>query len=217
MARLTAPLLSLDARGTIGQALTFSYWRGINYARRRVIPNNPNSVAQQEVRGIFATLSEMWKRMPSYAREPWQKAAEGQPFTDRNIHVRENVAELQGDANLNDLVMSVASGQAIPMDAVAWADGADGTAVATATAPSAPDGYTLLDTYGLAVLDGDPSPVLVRTTYFDNSGGAPWSVAVDVPTDDDYQCGLIAVWQRDSDSELFYSVASRDQVNVSGN
>lgn len=217
MARLTAPLFSLDASGTLAEALTFARWKGVNYVRTRVIPANPNTANQQEVRGVFTTLSEMWKRMDSHAKEPWQKAVEGQPLTDRNKHVQLNVPALQGKANMNDLVMSVASGQAIPMEDVAWADGGDGTAVCTCTAPSAPTGYTLLDTYGLAVLDGDPSPAIERTTYFDNGAAAPWSVAVDVPEDGTYQCGLIALWQRTSDNELFYSVASRDQVAVTGN
>lgn len=217
MARLTGPLLSLTASGTIADALTYSHWRGIQYVRTRVIPANPQSVAQVAIRNMFRNMSELWKRMDSHAKEPWQAAVRGQPLTDRNRHVGENLAAMAGDGDMNNLVMSVGSGQAIPMDTVAWADGADGTAVCTCTAPTAPSGYTLLDSYGFAVLDGDPEEEIIRTCYYDNSGGAPWAVAVDVPTDGTYQCGLVAVWLRDADSRLFYSIASRDQVAVTGN
>ncbi|GAJ22097.1 unnamed protein product, partial [marine sediment metagenome] len=84
MARLTAPLLSLGASGTIAKSLVYSVWKGIPYVRVHVIPANPNSVAQQEVRGIFSTLAEMWKRMPQLARDPWQADVLGLPLTARN-------------------------------------------------------------------------------------------------------------------------------------
>lgn len=217
MARLTAPLLSLGAAGKIGDAIVFANWKGIDYARRWVVPANPNTANQQEVRGIFSTLAEMYKRMDAHAREPWVAAVRGLPLTDRNRHVQANVAVLQGEADLDNLVMSVASGQAIVPDNVVTADGADGTATWTADAPTPPVDYTLIDVYGVAVLDGDPSPALVRTTYWSNAGGAPWAGAIDVPVDGTYQVGIFAVWQRGSDSLLFYSIADRSQVAVTGN
>lgn len=77
MARLTAPLLSLGASGSIAKSLVYSTWKGIPYARVHVIPANPKSVGQQEVRGVFATLTEMWKRMPQLARDPFVYAVRG--------------------------------------------------------------------------------------------------------------------------------------------
>jgi len=217
MARLTGALFSLAASGTIADTLTFAKWKGIQYVRTRVVPANPQSVGQQEVRGVFSTLAEMYKRMPSKSREPWVAAVRGLPLTARNRHVQENVAVLQGEADLDNLVMSVAGGQAIQPANVVTADGADGTATWTADAPTAPVGYTLIDVYGVAVLDGDPSPALTRTTYDANAGAAPWAGAIDVPTDGTYQVGVFACWQRDSDSRLFYSTADRTQVAVTGN
>jgi len=50
MARLTGPLLSLDARQTFGNTIVFSAWKGLDYARLRVDPYNPKSAYQTGVR-----------------------------------------------------------------------------------------------------------------------------------------------------------------------
>ncbi|MGI9863023.1 hypothetical protein SDD30_16730 [Moorella naiadis] len=50
MAKVTAPLMSMDASGALGKALVFAKWKGINYARRYTIPMNPNTVNQEKIR-----------------------------------------------------------------------------------------------------------------------------------------------------------------------
>lgn len=50
MPRLTGPLFSLDARQTLGSTIVYSAWKGLNYARLRVIPYNPKSDYQTGVR-----------------------------------------------------------------------------------------------------------------------------------------------------------------------
>jgi len=53
MPRLTGPLFSLDARQTLGKTIVYSAWKGINYARLRVIPYNPKSAYQTGVRNTM--------------------------------------------------------------------------------------------------------------------------------------------------------------------
>jgi len=53
MARLTGPLLSLTARKTIADTVTYLLSRGISVARQRVIPANPNTTAQQTARNLL--------------------------------------------------------------------------------------------------------------------------------------------------------------------
>ena len=50
MARLTGPLLSLDASGSIFSTIVYSKWKGLNYARLSVTPYNPKSDYQEGVR-----------------------------------------------------------------------------------------------------------------------------------------------------------------------
>jgi len=211
MARLTAPLLSLAASGTIAKAITYSSWKGIAYARTRVVPANPKSVAQLEVRGIFSTLNEMWKRMPQLARDPWQNDVVSLPLTARNRHIQENVAALKGDANLDDLVMSVAQGQAVPPEGEAFTPGV-GTITVTADAPTAPVGYTLTSIVAAICKDGDPSPVLTTTTQADEDLETAYSIEFASLDTVAYQCAAWCKWTRDSDSKVFYSAAVRGQA-----
>jgi hypothetical protein len=50
MARLTGPLLSLDASGSIFKTIVYSKWKGLNYARLSVTPYNPKSAYQTGIR-----------------------------------------------------------------------------------------------------------------------------------------------------------------------
>jgi len=210
MARLTAPLLSLAASGTIGNAITFSSWKGIPYARTRVIPANPNSVAQQEVRGVFSTLNEMWKRMPQLARDPWATWVTGQPLTARNKHIGANAAGLKDQTDLNALVMSVAGGQAVPPASCVWTPGS-GTLVAVPVAPASPVGYTLASMVAACCLDGDPSPVYTVQTIAGEDVTDPYSISLEGLANSVYQVAVWCKWTRDSDSKTFYSTALRDQ------
>lgn len=212
MARLTGPLFSLAASGTIAGALTFSSWRGIQYVRTRVIPANPNTSGQQEVRGCFTTLTEMWKRMPAGARVPWEYAARGQALTARNKHIQLNVPALQGDANLDHLVMSVATGAAVPPATITPADAGGQILTIACTAPTVPAGYTLEWMNMAAVLDGDPSPAIIRTTFWDEDDSAPYTVNLPVAVAGDYQC---AAWCVMAKGGIYYcSAAIRDQQAI---
>ncbi|TEU08462.1 MAG: hypothetical protein E3J25_11960 [Anaerolineales bacterium] len=215
MARLTGALFSLAASGTIADTLTFAKWKGVQYVRTRVIPANPKSTGQQEVRGVFSTLNEMWKRMPLLARQPFTAAITGLPLTARNKHIQENVAELQGDADLDDLVMSVAGGQAIPPASVVSAEVPAGSIQLTIVAPIAPVGYTIGRYDAAAVEDGDPSPVLVRSTYAGSvlPPGLVITIAV-TETTVTFQWGCWVQYTRDSDSKVFYSAAVRGQQAI---
>jgi len=58
MAKVSAPFLSLDASGTVASTLTASKWKGRNYMRLRIIPANPQTSGQQDVRSILGTLAK---------------------------------------------------------------------------------------------------------------------------------------------------------------
>jgi hypothetical protein len=58
MAKVTGPLFSLDARNSIGKAVVYSFWNGVNYVRSRVIPANPKSDLQAEVRTKLGAIGK---------------------------------------------------------------------------------------------------------------------------------------------------------------
>lgn len=63
MAKVTGPLFSLDARNAIGKAIVYSYWKGVNYVRSRVIPKNPKKDDQAEVRTYLGAVGKNSKAM----------------------------------------------------------------------------------------------------------------------------------------------------------
>jgi hypothetical protein len=60
MARTTAPLFSLDASGSLANAIVFSKWRGRQFVRRHTIPKNPRTAAQMGVRAMMKFLSQSY-------------------------------------------------------------------------------------------------------------------------------------------------------------
>lgn len=212
MARLTGPLFSLAASGTIADALTFASWKGIQYVRTRVIPANPDSTAQHAIRHIFTNLSELWKRMPVGARVPFQYSVRGRPLTDRNRHVQANVRVLQGEGDLNELVMSVASGGAVAPATMTPADAGGQVLTIAATAPTVPAGYSLEWIEMACVLDGDPEEDITRTVLWQQDDVAPYTVDFAVGVAGEYQC---AAWCHMASGGVYYcSEALRDQQTI---
>jgi hypothetical protein len=50
MAKVTGPLMSLDARGKLGSVLVFIGWKGIKTVRQWLKPANPKSASQGDIR-----------------------------------------------------------------------------------------------------------------------------------------------------------------------
>lgn len=61
MAKLTAPLLSLEARGAIGEALVYFPWKGRNVARAWTKPSNPRDIDQKLIRQKLAAMGKNCK------------------------------------------------------------------------------------------------------------------------------------------------------------
>lgn len=183
MPRLTGPLFSLTARKTLGKAITYSSWRGVQYARQRVIPTNPNTTAQQDARGIFSTLNALWLRLGPLSRAPWEAAAAGQPYTDRNRFLQVNVANMSGQADMQDFDGSPGVGGAVPPTSVTPSDGGGQLLVLTCVQPSLPTGWTQAAVVGVAFEDGDPTTPLAPVSFEAEDAAAPYTViSIDVQT-----------------------------------
>ena len=158
MARTTAPLLGFNATGQIAKTMVYGTWRGVKYARRYVIPGNPQTAAQQTTRTTFATLREMWKLMPAIGRAPWTAFATGRPFLNLNAFIGENMRVVRGDANFQDYLGSPgARGGLPPLTVVGSTGTGSGEVDVTFTTPSVPSGWTLDNVQAIAFEDQDPS------------------------------------------------------------
>jgi len=211
MAGVKGPLFSLGASGTIAKTLVYSTWKGIPYVRTHVIPYNPQEVKQLEVRGIFSTLSEMYKRMPQLARDPWQAAVKGEPLTDRNLHVKENLKVLIDETTLDLLVMSVARGQAVPPASATFVAG-PGTITITGTADTLPVGYTLTTMTAAICKDGEPGEVFVTAIIAMDAASPTFEAVFEDLEEVAYQGAIWCVYERTKDVKVFYSTAVRGQA-----
>lgn len=155
MAKVTGGLLSLGASGTIGKTLTASKWKGQPYMRQRVIPANPQTVEQTLTRDLFGTASNIWKNAPSLFTAPWDRAAQGQVKTGRNIMIGEYTRVLRLAADLSTMVFSPgAKGGVAPTSVVAV--GGALQIVVTIVPPPPPTGWTVTSCIAAAIKDGVP-------------------------------------------------------------
>jgi hypothetical protein len=58
MAKVTGPLMSMSASGKLGDAIVFFSWKGIDSVRQWIIPANPQSTGQGNIRTIIGGLGK---------------------------------------------------------------------------------------------------------------------------------------------------------------
>jgi hypothetical protein len=177
MARTVAPLLSFGASGQIGKSHVYSKWKGRAYARRYIIPANPNTTAQQGVRGVFSFLNNLWKYMPAGALAAWELYAQGSQITARNGWLKQNTAALIGDTDLANLVFSPSAKSGLQAAAMTVTPGVDTLTVAL-TAPLLPTGWTISKAIAAAVVDQDPMAPTSAQVFTGEDATSPYSIAL---------------------------------------
>lgn len=83
MAKVTFSALLSAASGKIGDVV-MSRWKGIAYARRRVIPSNPQSGDQCMQRHILKVSLLLWQSVKLWAKAPWDTAVSGYAWSGYN-------------------------------------------------------------------------------------------------------------------------------------
>ena len=97
MAKLTAPLLSFDARGGLGKTLVFMGWKGIKTVRQFVVPANPKSVLQVLQRSFMTFAVACWKITTTNDKLGWNNYAAvlATPLSGFNAFTREAIGSLR--------------------------------------------------------------------------------------------------------------------------
>lgn len=210
MARVSGALLSLTASGTIADTLTYATWKGLPYARTRVIPANPRSVSQTSTRDVFAYLQSLYKRMPAIGAEPWIASAIGNPFTPINSIIHQNLSRLIGETDLNNIVLSPGSGGGLP-PATAVITPGSGTLTIAVTVPTGPVGWTVTAAQAVAVIDQDPHEAIEEPPTAGEDTTSAYSIVLSGLTASAiYQVGTWLKWAT-ATGKTAYSVALLDQ------
>lgn len=216
MAKLTAPLLSMGARGQIGKSMVVGNWRGIDYARQYVTPANPRTVAQQANRTRFALLREMYKLAPAAVRAPWDAFASGRPFTGVNKFVGENNRLLAGQADFANAIMSPGANGGLPPVSIVVANGAvDGEVTVTVNVTDQlPEGWTVHSCAAAAHLEQDPTGLFTGPFKAGTDNAAPYSITLDGFTLGDEVRAYGWVIYSKPNGALAYSVSLNDVVII---
>lgn len=214
MAKISAPLLSMGATGTIGKSVTFAKWRGVAYARQRVIPSNPQTTAQQANRALFAFLREMWKLGPTEVRAPWDAFAAGQKFTGMNKIVGENVRLIGADTDLLNSQMSPGAKGGLPPAGVVVTQGAaTGDVDVTITPPAQlPVGWTVNSCAAAACIQQDPHGLFSGAFVAASDAVAPYAITLDVGVSNTLSMAWGWVIYNKPDGSLAYSVSIGDEA-----
>ena len=92
MTRVTGPLFSLTASGTIGDIITYSRWKGLSYVRTRVIPANPKTASQTSVRDTMTAGVSAWRETASVtatSKLSWDYYASGTGMSGFNRYIKQ--------------------------------------------------------------------------------------------------------------------------------
>lgn len=206
MAKVVAPLLSFGGSGQIGKSIVFGTWRGIDYARRYVIPANPKSTSQTFQRACFGTLREIWKRLDTDGRAPWQSYASGRKFLGLNAFIGENRLSMGTAADIEDLIGSPGAQGGVPLEDASFASGSSsGEIDVDVTVPSMPTDWTITATVALALHAQAPDATLVEPPTVTKVTMATWDLTITgLTAGEDY---VIAVWMvmTKADGSVAYS------------
>jgi uncharacterized protein with NRDE domain len=75
MAKLNGPCFSLGASKSIGKALTFTNWKGVNKATVHKTPKNPQTDEQQLNRSFFQEAIIIWQSLTAEEKQSFNESA----------------------------------------------------------------------------------------------------------------------------------------------
>lgn len=84
MARGTGPLFSLEATGSIGDALTYGKRGKANVIKRKAKPANPRTMSQIHSRTAIAAGNAVWRTLTDEQKELWKTEGEARQITGFN-------------------------------------------------------------------------------------------------------------------------------------
>lgn len=91
MVKVTGPMMSIDASGTLAKTLVFGKWKGRNVVRSHAIPANPKTAGQVSTRAMMKFLSQSWTNLTTAQKATFDELAATYAISPFNAYVRENM------------------------------------------------------------------------------------------------------------------------------
>jgi len=92
MAKVSGPLMSMAASGSLAGSMVFSRWKGRPYVRQLVTPRNPKSGSQVGVRSMFKFLAQQWDAQSAPDKATWEDRADQTIISPFNAYMAFNQA-----------------------------------------------------------------------------------------------------------------------------
>ncbi len=213
MAKITGPLLSFGAAGSLGGVMTFAQWRGQPYARTLVIPANPQTTAQTLTRDIFANMNTRWKTGGPLLRAPWNRFAVGQRPVGRNTYMGKNLKAMRGEADMDLYIGSPGAKGGLPASTLILASVASLGIEATITAPTPPTGWSLTSGIATCFIDQTPEAVVADVVQEGEQVAIPGDVDFTGLTATTYQVQAWLKWEK-TDLSVAYGASISDTILV---
>jgi hypothetical protein len=121
MATIKGPLFSLDASGSLAKTVTYSKWKGRNYVRQHVIPQNPQSTNQVNVRTAWDLLVVSFQGEAAPEKASWDAFAEQFNMSGFNQYISRGMKEYIDQLGSSTLPVSVSVTGDAPADVWTWA------------------------------------------------------------------------------------------------
>jgi len=160
MARITGPLHSDDASGRFAGSLVFAKWKGRNYVRQLVTPENPKSAAQSGVRSMMKWLSKRWITVSAPSKLTWDDLAEAAQISAFNAFVGHNLTRWQANDGPTDAYPAAEANTDLLPDSIAT----EGAILVTtghagyATGSATPDSIDCASAIGVCLFRGSAAP-----------------------------------------------------------
>jgi hypothetical protein len=208
MARLTAPLLSFSGSGQIAKTQVYAQWKGIPYARRYVIPADPQTVEQVLTRDTFKNLNFFWRTGPADFVAPWTAAVQNRPMLNRNLWIKQNLALLREASDLTGIILSPGAKGGIS-STITITPGDDQLTFAGDAPSPLPSGWTIVALVGVAIKQQDPQTATDFDIIAVKDTTSTYSVVMSgLESATDYVAAGWWVYQRStSATDLAYSAA----------
>jgi len=120
MARVTGALFSMDASGQIGKALVYAKWKGRQYCREYVVPENPHKTKQENVRLAFHFMVEEWQGEGSPMKATWDTYAKPFAMSGFNKYMGRGMAEYKIQLTTSVPPTGVSQTGTVPAETWVW-------------------------------------------------------------------------------------------------
>lgn len=89
MTKSDGGLFSIDQKGTVGDAITYTSYKGKAYVRKQSKRKQPQSFRQIAARSLLTFIAQSWSGIDDFGRTTWKEAALADDITPLNAQIRD--------------------------------------------------------------------------------------------------------------------------------